>query len=417
MIDIDKWREIFDTLGRHKLRTLLTAFGVFWGIFMLVALLGVGNGLENGMIRANFSVAPNAIWMWNGGPALFAHDGLPKGRRIQMHHEDVDYLVRNVPEIGIIAGRNGLGLQLVTYGDKFDSFEVRGAYPAEQTVRQSAVPLGRHINPIDIEQKRKVAVIGRRVRDVLFGVDANPVGENIVILGISFMVVGVHAPQGINDWAEREAENIIIPNTTMRYTFGQGDVLHSMVIVPSPGFDGVALEQKVTTLIKEKYRFHPDEPAVVGSYNSQENFDKITSLFQGISVFSWVVAIGTIIAGVVGVGNIMLIVVKERTKEIGVRKAIGATPLQVVSMIVQEALVLTLLAGYTGLVVGVWLVELIDYLMINFAPQSAVFANPEVSIRTALAAIATLLVAGTLAAMLPAARAAAIDPVEALKDQ
>lgn len=416
-MDLEKWQEILATLGRHKLRTGLTAFGVFWGIFMLVTLLGVGKGLENGMMRANFSVAPNVIWMWNGGPAIFPYDGLAKGRRMQLRHEDVDYLRRNLPGLALIAGRNGLGTQLVTHGEKFDSFDIRGTYPEEQQVRDSEHLQGRGLNPLDIAEKRKVAVIGTRVRDVLFGPHSDPIGQSIEIFGISFKVIGVFQPRGLNSWSEREAETIILPNTTLRYTFGQGDTLHSMMLLPAEGIDGVQMEAHAKALLLEKYRFHPKEPGVLGSYNTQKDYDRVQGLFAGIAGFSWVVAVGTIIAGVVGVGNIMLIVVKERTKEIGVRKAIGATPWQIVTMIVQEALVLTLLAGYAGLVAGVGVVELIDHLVVKFAPRSTAFANPEVSFVTAAAAICTLLAAGVLASMLPASRAAAIDPVEALKDQ
>ncbi len=417
MFDIDKWREIAETLGRHKLRTGLTAFGVFWGIFMLVSLLGAGNGLENGVVRANFSSATNTVWIWNGSPSMRPYMGLPKGRRISMRHDDITMLRNRIPEIDKLAAGNGIGAALAVHKEKSDSFEVSGVFPDEFDIRRPTLLAGRFINSLDISEKRKVAVVGTRVRDVLFGAGGDAVGKDLTLYGIHFRVIGVFEPAGLNNNAERELERIYLPNTTLRYTFNQADLLHVFAMTPKEGVDASFIEERAVELLMEKHKFHPEEKAVVGHYNLQEDFEKVQALFNGIRSFSWVVAIGTIIAGVIGVSNIMLIVVKERTKEIGIRKAIGATPASIVGMIVQEALVITLFAGYLGLVAGVAFLELLSSITQKAAPDNRMFANPEIDFTTAGVAIFTLLVAGALASMLPARRAARIDPVIALQDQ
>lgn len=416
MLDLDKWREIMETLGRHKLRTGLTAFGVFWGIFMLVALLGSGNGLENGIMRANFASSTNAVWVWNGSPALLPYKGLPKGRRIALRHDDIAMLKNKIPEIDLIAPGNGIGTTLIVHRDKSDSFEVSGVYPDEFKIRRPNLLAGRFLNAFDIQERRKVAVIGTRVKEMLFGT-GDAIGKEISIYGIHFRVVGVSEPAGLNNNAEREAERVYLPNTTLRYTFNQADLMHVFVMVPKPGVDSEIIEQKAVALLKERHRFHPDETTVVGHFNMQKEFDKVQDLFHGIRLFSWIVAIGTIVAGVIGVSNIMLIVVKERTKEIGIRKAIGATPTSIVAMIVQESLVITLFAGYFGLVAGVAMLELVGNIASSASPRNQMFANPQIDFTTAGIAIFTLLVAGALACLLPARRAARIDPVIALQDQ
>ncbi|MEH6551515.1 MAG: ABC transporter permease [Pseudomonadales bacterium] len=416
MIDIDKWQEIFATMQRHKLRTSLTAFGVFWGIFMLVVLLGAGKGMENGLL-SGFGAMKNAVYIAAGSPTSMAYQGLSKGRLVTFNDEDVAAIRHNITEVNLVVAGNSAGPQFVERGTKSDSYSVNGAQPVLLNLQSQKIEQGRYINPLDMQQRRKVAVIGTRVRDVLFSDDDEPVGKSIEIKGISFRVVGVFVATGTNNFDERAAETIYIPNTTLRYTFNQLDRIDQFIITPMAGVRAEVVEQRVETLLKERHRIHPDDPSPIATFNVQQRFDQLQALFTGMAVFSWLVAIGTIIAGVIGVGNIMLIVVKDRTREIGIRKAVGATPLAIVSMIVQESLVITGIAGYFGLVVGVFLLEGIAAQLEKNTDGGGFFSQPEISFETALIAMAVLMISGALAALLPASKAANIDPVWALQVQ
>lgn len=414
--DTDHLREIFDSLRRHKLRTLLTAFGVFWGIFMLVNLMGVGKGLENGTY-ANFNKTKNAVFIWTGRPTSIPYKGLTKGRNIVLRDADIEAIKQQIPGLMYIAPANGLGSQYVTTGMKGDTFDIRGIEPVEIEIRGYNLVHGRFLNDLDIRQERKFIVIGQGVSDVLFGKKENPVGEQVSILGVQFTIAGVVTPHALNNWAQRDMDMVFIPRTTLRRTFNQRDVVHFMIVAPKENKDAFELETEITQLLQERHKVHPKDFGVIGSYNSQKDFDRVQAMFSGIATFSWVVAIGTIIAGVVGVGNIMLISVKERTKEIGIRKAIGASPGNIVSQIVTEALMITFVAGYFGLIAGVLSIEAIDKLFSNTKGGTGTFLNPQVSFSTALVAIAVLLFAGLLASLLPARKAALVDPVIALQDE
>ncbi|TVZ42052.1 putative ABC transport system permease protein [Alteromonadaceae bacterium 2753L.S.0a.02] len=415
IFDSDLWQEIFDSIGRHKLRTLLTAFGVFWGIFMLVNLVGVGNGLRNGA-EANMSVK-NAIFIWSGRPTSFPYKGLSKGRSMRMTDADIDALRNDVPGIDIVAPGNGMGLQFTQHGVKNDSFDISGIWPVEFVTKGYDLLEGRFINVNDLTAGRKTAVIGERVRKVLFDAKEPAVGETIEILGVQFKVVGVVKPQALNNWAQRDLNKIFLPHTTLRQTFNQRDTVHRLLITILPGFDAYQVERDVVASLQKRHKIHPKDRAVVGSYNAKKDVDRVNSLFQGIRVFSWFVAVGTIIAGAVGVGNIMLISVKERTREIGIRKALGATPANIVATIIQESLIITFVSGYMGLFVGVLSLELLASVASNVSGGPGTFLNPQINFDTALAALVVLIVAGALAAWLPARKAAAVDPVIALQSE
>lgn len=415
LFDTDVWQEIFDVLKRHKLRTALTAFGVFWGIFMLVVLMGAGNGLQNGA-ESNFTGAKNSVFIWSGRPTSIPYKGLSRGRYIRLNDTDMEALYSRIPEIQHIAPSNGMGDRPVNHADKTETYSLSGIQPIEITAQGYRLEQGRFLNELDIEQKRKVVVIGTHVRDVLFNGE-NPVGKTIKTLGVRFLVVGVIAPASLADWAQRDTRRVYFPNTTLRSTFNQRDVIHRMLIAPKDGVDAAWLEQQVQTVLKERHKIHPDDHGVIGSYNAQKDYTRVQSLFTGIRLFSWFVAVGTIIAGVVGVGNIMLISVKERTKEIGIRKALGATPRAIIATILQESIVLTFISGYFGLVAGVFVIELASKLMPPATTGSNFFSNPEIDFTTALTAISVLLIAGAIASVMPAQRAAGVNPVVALQDE
>lgn len=414
LIDVDKWQEIFGMLKRHKRRTMLTAFGVFWGIFMLVMLLGAGKGMQNG-VTSQFGGTVNRIYMWSGSTSM-PYQGLPKDRRIQFNDSDLVAIEQQVRDVKVVLPSNSVSGLPVIRGENQGGYSIEGAYPQVNKILNIDVPNGRFINHLDIEQRRKNAVIGSDVQKILFDAGENPIGETIKIGGIPFLVVGVYHHNGSSGGRNRN-EAIYIANTTLRYTFNQVHYIQNILILPKADVAASDVEAKVKELLSVRHQVHPEDPVAIRSFNLQEEFDKVNNLFTGIAVFSWVVAIGTILAGVIGVGNIMLIVVKERTKEIGVRKALGATPNSIIGMIIQEALVITGFAGYAGLVLGVLLLESVNSILQAQGGGGAFFNQPEIDFKIALIAVLILMIAGTLAALLPAYRAAKIDPVIALQTE
>ncbi|MCX2738329.1 ABC transporter permease [Pontibacter anaerobius] len=416
MIDIDKWTEIYNTVKKHKLRTALTAFGVFWGIFMLVVLLGAGKGLENG-VMSEFNIAKNAVFIWTQRTSV-PYMGLKAGRTIQMTNDDVAAIKAKVPEVGVVAPSNQLwGDFAVNYQDKSSAFTVNGETPEVLFVKPLIIKTGRFVNDIDIQEKRKVAVVGPRVLEVLFPNEKNPLGKYISIKGSYFQVVGTFDPVGKGEDIVEESKIIYIPQTALQQTFNQVNKVGFMAMVPKPGVPAAVIEEKVKTLLMERHQVAPTDLKAFGSANVEKEYQDIQGLFIGISGFSWLVSIGTIIAGIIGVGNIMLIVVKERTKEIGIRKALGATPLSIISLIIQESIVITGLAGYVGLLVGTGIIALIEYFMRKFDVQAGFFGMPEVNPGIAITATVLLVVTGALAGLIPAAKAAGVNPVMALKDE
>jgi putative ABC transport system permease protein len=415
MFDLDKWAEIYATVRKHKLRTGLTAFGVFWGIFMLVLLLGAGKGLENGVVQ-NFNVAKNAVFVWSQRTSV-PHQGLKAGRFIQLTNDDVRAIRNEIPEIEIIAPRSQLGGNfVVSYGTKNSSFSVQGDYPDYVRIEPVPIKTGRFLNDIDIADKRKVAVVGERVVEVLFG-EEDPIGKYINIKGSYFQVVGVFRPEGKGEQVMNRSQIVYIPITALQQTFNQVNKVGHFAFLPKPGVPAGVVEEKVKALLARRHRVAPEDVRAFGSNNVEENFKDVQGLFLGISLFSWIVSIGTILAGVIGVGNIMLIVVKERTKEIGIRKALGATPWSIISLVIQESIVITAAAGYLGLLAGTGLVAFINYLMKKFEAEGEFFTNPEVNLPVALAAMLLLVFTGALAGLIPAAKAANINPVVALRDE
>jgi putative ABC transport system permease protein len=420
MIDTEKWQEIFNTLGQHKLRTALTAFGVFWGIFMLTILLGAGKGLENGVIE-DFKTIPPTAWIWSQSKTQIPYQGMPVGRTITLKAEDVEGIRNNVPSVGRIYAQNSVGIwggspAYTLYKDRNGSFSVQGTHAGMSNIHQQTITQGRYINEIDDANRRKVAIIGERVKTQLFKSGEQVIGTDITIAGISFQVVGVYKTSDTNPGSTEE-EKIYIPNDTLRYSFNQVGWVGSFVVIPKPGIHAAVAEEGVKKYLAEKNKVDPKDFGVFGSFNLQNEFDKIYGLFTGIKFFSWVVAIGTIMAGAIGVGNIMLIVVKERTREIGLRKALGATPGTIISMIMQESVFITAVAGYCGLVCSVFLLEGVSVLMEANGGKAGMFRHPEVDFKTAIMALIVLVIAGVLASLLPAAKAAGVNPIVALQDE
>ncbi|GHA68595.1 ABC transporter permease [Pontibacter akesuensis] len=412
MFDIDKWQEILGTMRKNKLRTFLTAFGVFWGIFMLVLLLGAGKGLENGVINRFGDGAKNSIYVWSGKTAV-AHKGMKPGRQIQLTNQDLDAINREVANLNMMAPRNRVwGEYTINYKKQNGSYQVFGTEPDFLELNGERAYRGRLLNNYDEAEKRKVVVLGEQASLVLFG-EEDPVGKYVNIRGNYFKVVGTFKTRG-NNSARRE-ERAYIPFSTLQSTFNQPNQVQMMALVAQDGVPAAEMEERLRELLAQRHKFAAEDDMALGIENTEKEFLKIMGLFNGIRIFVWIVGIGTLIAGIVGVSNIMMIIVKERTREIGVRKALGATPLSIVSLILQESVVITAFSGYMGLLFGTMVLALLEYMMVSSGVEAPFFANPEVDPSVAIAATVVLVLSGALAGLMPALKAAYIKPVEALR--
>lgn len=415
MFDLDKWQEVFSTLRRNKLRTLMTACGIFWGIFAMVLMLGFGNGLRLGVTRNMDGFVTNSVYVW-GQRTSKPYKGLAPGRWVRFKKEDIAAILRQVPQIKALAPRIQLGGwrdgNVVTYGTHQGNFGVMGDYPGVNQVESIVPSRGRLINDLDIARNRKVTVIGAQVARILFG-QQNPIGKYVKIRGVHFQVVGVHRSDRPGEEGDRNNNMLMIPFTTFQAAFSAHNDVGWFGMVAHAHVSAEEMERAVREVLYRQHTIHPDDENALGSYNAAKAFNKVQTLFTGVRFFVWFVSMATLFAGVLGVSNIMLISVKERTKEIGVRKALGATPLSVVSLVVQEAAVLTALAGYVGLVVGVLALELTAASLTGEGPLGA----PSIDLTTALIAAVVLFVAGLIAGIAPAQHAARIQPVQALRDE
>jgi putative ABC transport system permease protein len=409
---LDALQEILFTLRQNKLRTLLTAFGVFWGIFMLILLLGFGRGMQNGVFNDFGSDVLDSIIVWSGDTSA-AYHGMGPGRHIQLDQGDVQAVARQISGIRIMAGGMGLGNVTITFSDKHSNGELQGI-PDEFFKVKEDVPfnLGRRINPFDLDEVRKIVVIGTSVAERLFPAGVDPVGKNVRVKDVVMKVVGVFHDKGNRG---RASETVYMPLSTARKIYGGGTRIDSIMLRPAAGVDGFALEQKVLELLKRRHNVSPEDKRGVNSFNMAMPAQRVNGLFIGINVFIWFVGLGTLTAGIVGISNIMIITVKERTREIGIRKALGATPFKIVSTLLLESTLVTGVAGYVGLVIGVGLLELVAFVLRKTGAQMPYFMNPEVDFQTAIAAIFLLVGVGVLAGLMPALRAAKITPIEAMR--
>jgi len=410
VFDLDKWQEILASIRQNKLRTVLTGFSVAWGILMLVVLLGSGVGLGNGVEYQFRDDAMNSIWVRSGQTSL-PYKGLQPGRQVRFTNTDHDEVKSKIDGVEHITSRFFPRGQLrVAYGKETSSFDIRSVHPGHQHLEKTIITQGRYLNDFDIEQRRKVMVIGEAVKSQLFGRN-RAMGEYVKINGIPFRVVGIFTDEG----GIGEQEKIYLPISTAQRIFNGADRVSMFMFTTGEAdlAESDEMAEAVTAMLAQRHRFDPEDERAVDVTNINRFFQRFVNLMSGIRIFIWIVGLGTILAGVVGVSNIMMIVVKERTQEIGVRKALGATPGSIVGLILLEAIFITAVAGYLGLVGGVGLLELGGALL----PESEYFVDPHVDLRVALSATVLLVVAGSLAGLVPAWRAAQVQPVEALKDE
>lgn len=422
MFDLDSWHEIIEALKKNKIRTLLTAFGVFWGIFMLIIMLGSGRGLKNGVTDGFGDFATNSFFMWTQRTTI-PYKGLPRNRWFNFKNDDIKALRDNIPEIEILAPRlQGGGFRggdNVVRGLKSGAFTINGDYPEWNLIDPVVVTQGRFINQMDILEERKVAVIGSKVYDALFKPAEDPIGQYIRIQGVYFNVIGVFKPKNSNvNFGGDKDQSIFMPFTTLQKTYNYGDVVGWFAITSKDGIPASEVEDKVVRLMKQRHTVHPDDDQAIGHFNLEVQYKKMNGLFNGINGLIWLVGIGTLLAGVIGISNIMLVIVKERTKEMGIRRALGAAPAIIMRQIIAESVFLTTIAGYIGLVIGVGLVELINFLLSKSGgAKDTMFKNPEVDFNVAVMALIILVISGVFAGIIPARRAVSIKPIEALRDE
>jgi len=415
--DLNHWEDIFSHLKKHKLRTGLTAFGVFWGIFLLLVMLGAGKGIERGVFLQFGRMAVNSVHVW-GGQTSLAYRGHNPGRSIQLTDQDTEAIEQNISGIEQVCPRIQMWQSsLVKVGDQESSFTIRGEIPQIMQLEPLDILEGRFINQRDMQENRKVAIIGERVRDVLFPGGQSPVGQYLQINGVFYLVSGVFAYDTLGGDERGRSETILLPFTTMQRSYNMMNRVGWYSILLSNATDTAMTEQKIKDLLADRHDVHPQDHRAIGSWNSSQEFQSLQGLFSGINIFLWIVGMGTLLAGMIGVSNIMLIIVKERTREIGIRKTLGATPASIVSMILQEAFLITSVAGYSGVVTAVALMEGISWFMAKSQMESEYFSDPEVSLGVALAAMILLVLAGLLAGLFPAVKASRIHPVEALREE
>lgn len=409
LFDIDIWQEILSTIRKNRLRTFLTGFSVAWGIFMLIILLGSGNGLQNGVETQFKSDATNSIWIYNGTTTK-AYKGLQSGRNIEFNNADYEFIRDNIPGIREISARYYMWQnRLVSYKKEYGTYDLICVHPDYQVIENAIITSGRFLNNVDIHSYRKVAVIGRKVYTSLFKDGKDPLGQYINVNNVPFQVVGV-----FRDQSERDEERIYLPISTVQMIFNGGNRIHNLSLTSNLNAkQSEELEATLRAKLAQRHQFDKDDPGALFVNNTIKQYQKFQNLFIGIRIFVAFIGLFTIIAGIVGVSNIMIIVVNERTKEIGIRKAIGATPASVIGLILLEAIIITAFAGYVGLVTGVGLLELLS----KYLPQNDFFKNPEVDFSIAMISTLLLVVAGALAGFFPALKASRVKPVVALRDE
>jgi putative ABC transport system permease protein len=421
MFKKDNWDEILQALTANVFRTILTAFGVFWGIFILVILLAAGKGLENGVKKGFDGIATNTMFMWSQTTSK-AYKGLPKMRRYDFRNSDVMALKEAFPDLLYVSPRNQLGdfngTNNVVRGTKTSSFTIYGDYP--ELIKQQPMDIikGRFINQQDINERRKIAVIGGGVISELYGKSEEAIGTYVKINGINFMVVGVYKSKQQGGNAEQEQKNIFVPFTAFQQAFNYGDKVGWMALTAKDDKSITDLKPMILERIKALHSINPEDKRAVGNFDLYEQFKKVQSLFDILKVIAYFVGSLVLISGVIGISNIMLIVVKERTKEIGIRRALGATPAAIRAQILSESIFLTIISGMLGIAVATGLIAVLNMVLDSMPPgDGGMFANPSVDLGVVFVALLILVGSGLLAGFIPAQTAINVKPIDALRTE
>ncbi len=417
LFDRNTWQEIFGSISKNRTRTIITVIGVLWGIFIYIALSGAAKGLDNGFDKVFKTVAINSMFVWAQSTSM-PYDGFKTGRQLQLKLEDVKTIENRIPEVQYIApritqGQFGSDPVYTVRGQKSGSYTLNGDYPIYTKIATKKIyDGGRFINQEDIDLARKVIVIGERIEQELYDKDEESVGTWIRVGNVYFQVIGVHKlAQGVSFDSDSA---MFIPFTTYQKLYNSGDNIGYMCIAAYDDVDVVQVEKDIKTLLKNIHRVDPADERAFGSFNLGEAFSKTMGFADGLTFMSLIVGIATILAGVIGIGNILLISVKERTKELGVRRALGATPAEVRNQIVMESVFLTVIAGILGIILGAGVLALINSLT---ADIDFPYTNPTVPIPYVIGALVIMVVLGTLIGLIPAQRAVSIRPIEALREE
>lgn len=417
MLSRDRWDEILEALNANKFRTFLTAFGVFWGITILVLLLALTNGLKNGVTADFGDFATNSMFMWTQGTSK-PYKGLPKGRYFNYKIDDVAAIKAEVPNIKYVSPRNQLGgfqgSNNVTRATKTGAFEIYGDYPEYIKQQPMDILQGRFISYSDIDAKRKICVIGTDVVKGLYEKNESVLGTYIKVNGVNFMVVGTFKMSNSQGDNEQDANTIYIPFTTFGQAFNRGDSVGWMAITAVDGISITSLKNQVFELMKSRHKIHPDDDRAIGHFDLSEQFERVNGLFSILTLVGYFVGALVLMSGIIGISNIMLIVVKERTKEIGIRRALGASPWAIKSQILQESLLLTILSGMVGISFAAFVIWVLNSVLDAVGPVEN-FANPSVSMQVIFTALIILVVSGVLAGLIPANSATKMKPVDALR--
>ena len=418
IFDRDRWIEIWVTITRNKTRSLLTCFGVFWGILMLVILLGAGAGLKNAVLGETEGVATNSVFFFSDRTSI-PYKGFNKGRSWNIRNRDIEAIRRDVEGVDQVAPMifGASGDKNVVFGVNSGTYQVKGVTPAYFQIEVQNLLYGRLLNEIDERERRKVCTIGESVNDALFHGN-DPCGKYIRVNGLYYQVVGVtkSRSQAVNIGG-RSDESVFIPFNTLQQSMHLGDIVYFFGVSIFPSEDIGVIIAHIKQILFAQNEIAPDDPQAVAVINIAEMFQTFNLLFTGIDVLIWIVGMGTLLAGIIGVSNIMMVTVKERTKEIGVRRALGAKPFDIISQVMSESLLLTAMAGLLGLSAGVFLLDFINRLLLAMPSDEIIIKDPSVNIQIAVIATVILLVCGLLAGLIPAWRAMQIKAIDALRDE
>ena len=412
-IDLDTYKEILDTLTRNKSRSFLTGFGVFWGVFMLVVLMGGGNGMKE-LLSKNFEgFATNSAIIFVG-PTTKAYQGYRKGRQWYMVYKDAERLKAQVPELDVVSPVLSIWNGNAVFGDKKASCSVKGLLPDYVKVETPKLFYGRYLNETDMKQRRKVCVIGKKIYKTLFPSGGDPCGKLIRIDSIYYNIVGVDYNSGNMSVNGKAEESVVMPITLMQQAYNMGDQVHLICVTGKPGVTMSNITQRMREVIARAHTVDPTDEKSITVFNSEVMFGMVNSLFSGVNFLIWLVGIGTLLAGAIGVSNIMMVTVRERTTEIGIRRAIGATPRNILSQIITESIILTGVAGMSGILFSV---VILQFLEVANTTDGILSAHFQVSFWAAVGAVVMLSILGVLSGLAPALRAMSIKPVDAMRDE
>ncbi len=411
LFDKDTWQEIYSSIRKNKMRTAITIIGVMWGIFLLVVLLGAAKGVENNFNRLFGNFATNSVFVWAQSTSK-PFKGFQEGRGLTLKMSDLDNINNEIKGLEFVVPRHQ-GQALVVNNFKTGNFGIFGDYPELDKVQKKDLVYGRFINDNDIKEKKKVCVIEEEIYKQLFDKDEYPIGQYIKINDINYNVVGMYKQGQVGSGGPQG--NIHIPFTTFQQVYNRGDSIGWFMITGKPEFDITQIEADVKLLLRNLHKVHPKDERAFGSFNLGEAFGKFMGFLFGMQFLTWFVGIATLIAGVFAIGNILLITVKERTKEIGIRRALGAKPWEIKRQIILESVFLTSIAGALGIIFGGLVLMIIDATL--GSGESPSLTNPTVDIPVVLIAALTLVVLGTLIGLIPAQTAVSIKPIEALREE